>query len=354
MKRVFITHILPKDSVLKYNLSVAGCNFSWNLIEGNVFDQFYSIMPLYVRDTQDDIDMKELVFSRLRINGRFFSIIAIILENWHVFKKLPKDSNVWLYNISSLNLLLFFFLKFFRRKTKIYAIILDYTPSCDLLSRLNLWALNHCDGTISLSKSSLFKVKNTICLPGVTPNMINNIPLQKEINREFLISGALNERISMLPMLLSVFSRIPELTLHVTGFGANLQLMEQYKRYTNIHFHGEVSYDDYLKIFHQASFLLSTRNPDCPENQCNFPSKVMEALLHNRIVITTIDYEQLKGLKYLKVSGSDILFEKELRQICHMDESILLEYANQSDKTIRLFNTNKWKESMSEIENNTI
>ena len=34
--RIFITHILPKDQILKYKLSIAACNFSYNLIEGGV------------------------------------------------------------------------------------------------------------------------------------------------------------------------------------------------------------------------------------------------------------------------------------------------------------------------------
>lgn len=48
MQRIFVTHILPSDKILKYNLSVAACNFSFNLIEGNIFDKVFSILPTFV------------------------------------------------------------------------------------------------------------------------------------------------------------------------------------------------------------------------------------------------------------------------------------------------------------------
>ena len=67
--RIFITHILPRDYDLRYKLSIAACNFSRNLIEGGVFDRFYSIMPTYVHSKMDDVDMPELVYSPLRIKG---------------------------------------------------------------------------------------------------------------------------------------------------------------------------------------------------------------------------------------------------------------------------------------------
>lgn len=48
MQRIFVTHIVPSDKILKCHLSVAACNFSFNLIEGNVFDKVFSILPTFV------------------------------------------------------------------------------------------------------------------------------------------------------------------------------------------------------------------------------------------------------------------------------------------------------------------
>ena len=351
MIRIFFTHILPKDKILKYKLSVAACNFSWNLIEGGMFDQFYSIMPTYIQTKMEDVHMPELVYSPLRTKGRILSKIAILHENYKIFKLLPKECSVWLYNISSLNLLLFFLLRWFRKSTKVNVIILDYTPAKDWLSQLCLWAYNHCDGTITLAQSPLFTVKNTLCLPGVTSNDIDNVPKQLQINRNFLISGVLNERIAMLTMLLEAFSKIPELTLHITGFLNDESIFEKYKASKNIIYHGKLSYDDYLNVLHHCSFLLSTRNPEYEENQCNFPSKIMEALLHNRIVVSTIHYGQLKDVNYLEVSSNIKQFIKELQNIMSYSQNELMEFANQGAKVQILFSPKIWNDTMTKIEN---
>ena len=99
------------------------------------------------------------------------------------------------------------------------------------------------------------------------------------------------------------------------------------------------------------SFLLSTRNPKASENQCNFPSKVIEALLHNRIVISTIHYEQLEGIRYFEVAAELDKFVMALSHIIQMPQTELLTYANQADEVKRRFNVEVWKEGMQKIEN---
>lgn len=352
MKRVFITHILPREFELKYRLSVAAGNFSWNLINGGVFDQFYSIMPTYVHSNMDDVSMPELVYSLLRVKGGVWRMIAILHENIKIFNKLPKDCSVWMYNLTSLTLPLFLLLKWFRPHTKRNVIILDYTPKNDWLSRLCRWAFNHADGTIVLSPSPLFTVSNSACLPGVTPKDAVDAPVQTVINKEFLLSGVLNERISMVSMVLEAFSRMPELTLHITGFLDDDSIVEKYRSCPNIHYHGKLAYEDYLEVFHRASFQLSTRDPNSAENQCNFPSKVMEALLHNRIVVSTIKYPQLKGVMCVKVSHDVEEFIKDIRKISNLPMTELMRYANQSEVVRRNFNANVWSQTMTVIEDN--
>lgn len=350
MKRVFITHILPREFELKYRLSVAAGNFSWNLINGGVFDLFYSIMPTYVHSCMDDVSMPELVYSPLRVKGGVWSMIAILHENIKIFNKLPKDCSVWMYNMTSLTLPLFLLLKWFRPHTKRNVIILDYTPKNDWLSRLCRWAFNHADGTIVLSPSPIFTVSNSACLPGVTPKNAVDAPVQTAINKEFLLSGVLNERISMVSMVLEAFSRMPELTLHITGFLDDDSIVEKYRSCPNIHYHGKLDYVDYLKVFHRASFQLSTRDPNSAENQCNFPSKVMEALLHNRIVLTTIHYPQLYGVNYIKIPSDVDGMVKSLLGIVEMPKEKLLKYANQSDIVRQNFSAEVWKNTMNKIE----
>jgi len=351
--RIFITHILPKDKILKYKLSVAACNFSYNLIEGGVFDRVYSTLPTYVSGQLDNVEMEGLVYSSWRTSP-LLRRLAPIRECLRLYKNIPKESNVWFYNVSILNAFLIILLKFFKRSVGVYVILLDYTPTTNVIERFFLWLANHADGDIRLANSPLFTNKNSVCLPGVTPTISPNAPRQQAINREFLLSGVLNERIAMLSMVLHVFSQLPQLVLHVTGEIHQKELLEQYGKCPNIIFHGQLPYEEYLQIFHHVSFQLSTRNPKCPENECNFPSKIMEALLHNRIVISTIHYEQLGSIRYFKVDAEEKTFMNDILRISDMKEQDLMLYANQGGIVSTRFNAGVWKNTMYKIENHKL
>lgn len=349
MQRIFLTHIVPKDKVLKHKLSVAACNFSFNLIEGNAFDKTFSILPTFVSGKIEPFN--GLIYSSWRKKILLYKL-APLLENIKLFFKIPCKASIWYYNCTILNAPLIILLRLLKPGVKQNMIILDYTPSKKVIDRFYLWLTNHMDGTIRLADSPLFTCKNSICLPGVVPVNSPNYPQITNINQEFLISGALGENISMLSMLLHAFSKMPEMILHITGKAPNIDLIKKYTdKYCNIIYHGMVSYEEYLQILHRTTFLLSTRDPSYPENQCNFPSKIIEALLHNRIIISTLHYNQLEEINYLEVSPNCDKFIKDIQKIICMPKSELLQYANQSSEAIKRFNSNVWKVYMKQIEN---
>ena len=113
-----------------------------------------------------------------------------------------------------------------------------------------------------------------------------------------------------------------------------------------------VSYEEYLHILHNAPFLLNTRNPQSLENQCNFPSKIIEGLLHNRIIISTLYYNQLQGIRYFKVGSNSEVLISDLKKIVAMPSHDLLTYANQADEVRKRFNSNIWKQAIQNIEMN--
>ena len=144
---------------------------------------------------------------------------------------------------------------------------------------------------------------------------------------------------------------MPDCTLHVTGMIENDAWIKDYAdKYPNIRYHGCVPYDEYLEILHSTPFLLSTRNPAFPENQCNFPSKIIEALLHNRIVVSTLHYDQLGGIRYLEVPSEETAFIDAIKQIVQKPGNELLFYANQSGEVKRMFSVEVWNRVMSELE----
>lgn len=112
-----------------------------------------------------------------------------------------------------------------------------------------------------------------------------------------------------------------------------------------------VSHAEYMQILHDTPFLLSTRNPEALENQCNFPSKIIEGLLHNRIILSTLHYAQINGIKYFKVGCDKESLKKSLCEIADMPSSLLLLYANQAGEVKERFNSDVWKEYFVKIEN---
>ena len=245
-------------------------------------------------------------------------------------------------------------MKIFKPSVKLNVIILDFTPAKSWREQ-NYWylkLLNIADGTICLAHSNLFACSNSVVLPGVVPSSAGNEPVIKEINNKFLLSGVLYEEIAQLSKVLSVFSLIPNCELHISGKTNNEDLIKDYvSKYPNIIWHGSVSFDEYLNLLHDCTFVLSTRDPEFPENQCNFPSKIIESLLHNRVVISTIDYKQLEGIKYFKTSSNPEFFKQHIESIISLNDSDLLEYANQGNKVAEMFSTKVWNDAMLKIEN---
>ena len=104
-------------------------------------------------------------------------------------------------------------------------------------------------------------------------------------------------------------------------------------------------------MLHRITFVLSTRNANSPENRCNFPSKIIEALLHNRAVISTIHYPQLQGINYFEIPSEVDFFRERFMRIVQMDDRELAGFINQGELIYNRFNAKVWKDKMEGIEN---
>lgn len=352
--RIFQTFVLPDDLVAKYKLSFAAANFSRNLISGGGFDKTYSLIPVNIRGKANlrSEDGYEVVYSSWR---RFpvLNRLAIFKEQISIFSKVHGGDSVWMYNLNVINALLFILLKLFKPSVKVNVIVLDFTPVSSRKEQ-NYWYLkliNKADGSIYLAHSKLFTCRNSAVLPGVVPVSAGKEPLIEQPNKRFLLSGVLLEEISQISIVLETFSQLPDCELYITGKTDNEQQIKSYAdKYENIYWYGSLSFDDYLNLMHKCTFVLSTRDPKSPENQCNFPSKIIESLLHNRIVISTIEYKQLKGVKYFYCTSQMPRFIDNIREIAYMPFDLLMTYANQGYKVSELFSTKVWNDTIKEIE----
>lgn len=356
--RIFWTSILPEPFIAKYGLSFAACNFSFNLMSSGMFDKVYSSLPLYVGGEMQPEAFKdkrsELIYDKWRGKRGLWRKLATFKEQFAIFRLIPPKSSVWFYNVNTLNALLFLLLKLFKPSVQLNVIVLDFTPVNRGfgLNQIYLKLINWAHGRICLANSSLFRKQNSTILPGVIPQGNEKLPEIKKVKSTFLLSGALSKEISMLPMVLDAFSKLPDCELHITGNKGNEVLLQEYvNKYSNIHWHGQLPFKDYLELLHDVSFQLSTRDIRFPENQCNFPSKIIEALYHNRIVISTIQYPQLNGVKYFTVSPVKKDFRDDIKRIVSLSQTDLLSYANQGDLVSSMYSVEVWNTAMEKIEN---
>ena len=329
-------------------MSVAACNFCHTLIEGDVFDDVYSILPPFVGGNVEPFE--GLVLSSWR-KTRYLRKFAPVIENIRLFFKIPNRSSVWYYNCTPLNFTLICLLKWLKPSVRQQIIMLDYTPCDSRIYRFLLRLANSLDGMIKLANPPLFTLNNSALMPGVVPAKETDAPTIEYVTPTFLLSGVLSEQISMIAMIVDSFKKLPLCTLHITGRTSQEEWLRQVcHEYPNIIFHGMTNYAEYLDILHSVSFVLSTRDPRYPENQCNFPSKIIESLLHNRIVISTIHYPQLNGINYIEISSKPDEFNHGIQQLINCPHTELLYYANQSKEVTSKYNTEQWRGIFEQIE----
>ena len=352
--RYFIVHTTAKCFVEKYKSSISGGNFSYNLKNAGLFDITYSILPSNIYDYTEklDIDGINIVYSNIRSKSKVSRILGCLVEQCKLFRIIKSNSSVWLYNICILNALLFLLLKLFKPTVKINVIVADFTPN-EGINSLFLRLINKADGLITLSNSNLFHLNNHFILPGIVPIDESYHIVNSPIKRNFLLSGALNERIASTSMVMKAFQKLTNLELNITGRGIDADLITEFSNLSdNIKYHGVLSYEEFKTMLDDNVFVLSTRDPHYPENQCNFPSKVLEALLHNRIIISTIHYPQLEGLLYFEVPSDYDGFINAINEIAQLSDDKLLQYANQSEKVKKLFSPSAWQHCIKLIETN--
>lgn len=354
--RIFIGQVFDQKLIPQYGHSFAADAFSRNLLSGGGFDKVYTTLSTNVKgDLANAVqDCYELVYSSLRYKSNFLSKFSSMVEQIMLFRKIHQNDSVWLYNINYLNFLLFILLALFKPSVKKNVLVMDFTPVAKkwCMPSFFLWLMNKADGTICLSTSKLFTVKNTACLPGVVPHSDDVYPNIEQVAADFLLSGAIGENICMYEsLLIPAFKQMPECELHITGIAHDeKKLLALISGSPNIHYYGKVSHSDFFTRMHGIPFILSTRHPDYPENQCNFPSKIIEALLHNRIVISTIHYDQLNGINYIKCPTDVDGFVHCIRE--SLQRKDILAYANQSQIVKQRFSTEVWNCTMTKIEDN--
>lgn len=105
----------------------------------------------------------------------------------------------------------------------------------------------------------------------------------------FMYAGTL-EKVTGIDLLLEAFEQIEadNAELWISGKGSMVGLVERYiSKDERIKYLGCPPYKNYLDNLKKASVLVNPRNMNLPENENNFPSKIMEYLATGKEIIST-------------------------------------------------------------------
>lgn len=137
----------------------------------------------------------------------------------------------------------------------------------------------------------------------------------------FMYSGLLS-KVTGVDILLDAMKQLAdeEIELWISGKGDLESLVKTVaERDHRIKYLGHMEYSEYKKHLGQADVLVNPRNMSLPENQNNFPSKIMEYLAVGKPI----------------VSSKFIGWEKFRNEICFYDDdvtSVLIEISNKMKK----------------------
>lgn len=165
-------------------------------------------------------------------------------------------------------------------------------------------------------------------------------------NITFLFSGTLTP-VTGYDMALKVFSQVPEAELYISGNGT---FPDEYRKYSNIHFMGNMEYQDYLNLLESVIVCLNLRNPYLPENNNNFPSKILDYLSRQKIVLSTISYPEIEGANYILTDFNEIELIKKIKEIVMLGTEHLAISSNNTLFLRKQFSVTSWKEMIQSID----
>ena len=307
---LFISQNVPNTLVKKYNVSQAANNFCLHINELGYFSHHVAIPPANIdQNFQNQIEENtgiEYHLCRVFKHKGIGKAINIILDNiWLYFRILKApEKNIWFYNVWTGNLLSYLLIHALSFK-KVYILLADYNPARynRWIGKSILWAIRQAKGVVSLSGRCNEVNHNFSCIPGIIPkSKISEQIGNFHRNKCFLLSGTLNKNTGI-DLALDVFKNIPEATLFLSGIISDdykIKVEEICRKYKNIIYKGFFEkHSEYLDLLHSVDFTLSLRDPLSIVNHYNFPSKILETLAYNKIVISTIEYPELNGINYL-------------------------------------------------------
>lgn len=296
----FVAELAPKSMMENAPVSIAAHHFCYKLIDNNVFDKAISLAPItYTKKIDNKEADIETISVRYFPNLSIFKLLNTVIESFCSFFKVRKFSFIWFYNINLHTLPLFLLIKYFSR-SKPCVILADHTPENSIF-KPGYWIgklMWKSHAILSLSSRTVYAKHNRFaCIPGILTNH-PSVVSHPDNKQYFLFSGLLGP-VTGIELALKVFAKTPDIKLVITGRDTTGIVTKFSQMYPNIDYRGFVSSEEYLLLLANASCCLNFRNPNLPENQNNFPSKLLEYINAGKLIISTMEYTEIKGIDYI-------------------------------------------------------
>lgn len=367
MRILFCGTILPEryETELKY-LSSAANRFQWNMIKA-LREQGHEVVILsYVgfpleggreedivqscRRTGIDVTIKKR--NLLKAVGGFRGKLA---------KEIKKADSVWAYNV------LYPWLDLgklcSRNKKRSVLILADFSPAISYEDKMHKMyaglqerSIRQFALVVGLSenvKGILKPIQKFMLMEGgidISRYKNFHVPKYEAGQTLTLMYSGLLSYVTGVDLLLEAFSRIDneQIRLVLTGKGDLEALIKSYEAEDKrIEYCGQLLYAEYLEKLRQAHILINPRNMKLPENQNNFPSKIMEYLACGRVIVSTkfVGWEKFGGkVEYCESQVSDI--KKAIEMTCKYYESV---YRTAYNENRKLAYNYAWQEQVNRI-----
>jgi len=286
---------------VKYN-SPAANNFQKGLI--NNLSKHYKIdMLTYIGYYEEDID---LVIDSFKKNKIYYAIkqesknyISLFYRYYRLFNKLVQNKRaVILYNYGYINIFVNYYCK--KKNIKTILIVADHSEYYEYRNPIRRFlAYKYSkdyykfDYLIFLSKrlKGRYNLKNSFLMIGGTNNIKykNFIPTPKKGELIILYSGILS-KVTGIDIYLKAIKLIKDKNIGFvfSGKGEMIEyLINRSKIDNRIEYVGFLDEETYLSLLSKANVLINPRNMNLPQNQNNFPSKILEYLAAGKVIIST-------------------------------------------------------------------
>ncbi len=324
VKRVlFVGTQVPNELEVKSRwISAAGNRFQNNLID-NMKDNGYVVETIGFLGVNPGEEEKNRLLEGSfgpwtgvcvedGINGK---LRAVLHFRRMLKKRLYDNDYVVCYNILYAWLSLPIWAK--RCKCKSVAVIADYSgPECykNPVRKLYAGAMKRCfrrfDTVVGLSENIqdlLRRRQRFLLMEGGIDRRLYAF-FRDRTDPDHLVYtvlyAGLLEKVTGIDLLLEAVKKLPPsipLQIIFTGKGSmEYELKKAAEEDSRILYKGHLPYDEYLKVIKEADVLINPRNMNLPENQNNFPSKILEYLCSGKPVISTrfIGWEKFPHFLY--------------------------------------------------------